>query len=61
MKAFDARASSAATSPRPDFAVYVEPTRLDVYPAQIGFFIADIDVTGTLGLFRRAGARRMTR
>lgn len=37
--------------PRPDFAVYVEPTTLDVYSAQIGFFIADIDVTGRTAYF----------
>ena len=37
--------------PRPDFAVYVEPTTLDVYTAQIGFFIADITVTGKTAYF----------
>jgi acetylornithine deacetylase len=36
---------------RPDFAVYVEPTRLAVYPAQIGFFIAEITVTGRSAYF----------
>lgn len=36
---------------RPDFAVYVEPTKLDVYTAQIGFFIADISVTGKSAYF----------
>lgn len=36
---------------RPDFAVYVEPTRLDVYTAQIGFFIADLTVTGKSAYF----------
>lgn len=36
---------------KPDFAVYVEPTRLDVYTAQIGFFIADITVTGKSAYF----------
>ncbi|MFA3919525.1 M20 family metallopeptidase [Ruegeria sp. 2012CJ15-1] len=35
----------------PDFAVYVEPTKLDVYTAQIGFFIADITVTGRSAYF----------
>jgi acetylornithine deacetylase len=39
------------TISRPDFAVYVEPTRLDVYTAQIGFFIADITVTGKSAYF----------
>jgi acetylornithine deacetylase len=35
----------------PDFVVYVEPTRLSVYPAQIGFFIADITITGRSAYF----------
>lgn len=41
----------AGRVPRPDFCVYVEPTRLAVYPAQIGFFIADIAVTGKSAYF----------
>ncbi|QDG94473.1 M20 family metallopeptidase (plasmid) [Rhizobium sp. NIBRBAC000502774] len=41
----------AGVVPRPDFAVYVEPTRLSVFPAQIGFFIADITVTGKSAYF----------
>lgn len=36
---------------RPDFAIYVEPTRLSVYPAQIGFFITDITITGKSAYF----------
>lgn len=36
---------------RPDFTVYVEPTQLAVYPAQIGFFIADIRITGKSAYF----------
>lgn len=36
---------------KPDFAVYVEPTKLDVYTGQIGFFIADIQVTGKSAYF----------
>lgn len=36
---------------RPDFAVYVEPTRLAVCPAQMGFFIADIRVRGRTAYF----------
>ncbi|WP_054309205.1 M20/M25/M40 family metallo-hydrolase [Mesorhizobium sp. 1M-11] len=36
---------------RPDFTVYVEPTRLSVYPAQIGFFITDIAITGKSAYF----------
>ncbi|MCY4152171.1 MAG: M20/M25/M40 family metallo-hydrolase [Aestuariivita sp.] len=37
--------------PRPDFAIYVEPTKLDIYTAQIGFFIAEITVTGKTAYF----------
>ena len=37
----------------PDFAIYVEPTTLDVYTAQIGFFIAEISVTGKSAYFGR--------
>lgn len=36
---------------RPDFAIYVEPTRLAVYPAQMGFFIADLTITGKSAYF----------
>jgi acetylornithine deacetylase len=36
---------------RPDFVVYVEPTRLSVYPAQIGFFIVDVTMTGRSAYF----------
>ncbi|MDB5556465.1 MAG: acetylornithine deacetylase [Rhizobium sp.] len=36
---------------KPDFTVYVEPTQLAVYPAQIGFFIADIKITGKSAYF----------
>ncbi len=42
---------AAGAIPRPDFAVYVEPTNLAVYTAQIGFFIADISVTGKTAYF----------
>ncbi len=35
----------------PDFAIYVEPTTLDVYTAQIGFFIANITVRGKPAYF----------
>lgn len=41
----------AGTIPKPDFTVYVEPTQLSVYSAQIGFFIADITVTGKSAYF----------
>lgn len=36
---------------KPDFAIYVEPTKLDVYTAQIGFFIAEIKITGKSAYF----------
>jgi acetylornithine deacetylase len=32
--------------PTADFAVYVEPTQLDLYTAQLGFIIAEIAITG---------------
>ena len=41
----------AGKTPKPDFAVYVEPTRLDVFPAQMGFVICDIVVTGRSAYF----------
>ena len=37
--------------PKPDFAIYVEPTNLDVCTAQIGFFIAEISVRGKSAYF----------
>ncbi len=36
---------------KPDFAVYVEPTQLQVFPAQMGFFIADISIKGKTAYF----------
>lgn len=36
---------------RPDFAIYVEPTRLAVFPAQMGFFIADVTIRGKSAYF----------
>jgi acetylornithine deacetylase len=41
----------AGAIPHPDTAIYVEPTMLDIYPAQMGFFIADIEVTGRTAYF----------
>lgn len=35
----------------PDFAIYVEPTNLAIYPVQMGFFIADITLTGKSAYF----------
>jgi acetylornithine deacetylase len=37
--------------PRPDFAIYVEPTQLNIYTAQMGFLICDITVTGKSSYF----------
>jgi acetylornithine deacetylase len=39
--------------PRADFAIYVEPTGLAVYTAQIGFLIADISLEGRSAYFGR--------
>lgn len=39
--------------PRTDFAIYTEPTCLAVYPAQIGFFVCDIEITGRSSYFGR--------
>lgn len=44
---------AAGDIPRPDFAVYVEPTQLKVLPVQIGFLIADITVRGRSAYFGR--------
>lgn len=41
----------AGIVPKPDFTVYVEPTQLAVFTAQIGFFIADIVITGKSAYF----------
>jgi acetylornithine deacetylase len=41
----------AGELPKPDFAIYVEPTQLAVYAAQMGFFIADITITGKSAYF----------
>ncbi|MCZ4271290.1 M20 family metallopeptidase [Maritalea porphyrae] len=35
----------------PDFAIYVEPTQLQVFPAQMGFFIADVEIVGKSAYF----------
>jgi acetylornithine deacetylase len=44
---------AAGTIPRADFAIYTEPTRCAVYPAQIGFLIADIALKGRSAYFGR--------
>lgn len=50
MKAFVADIE-AGEAPRPDFAIYVEPTQLNIYPAQMGFLICDITITGRSAYF----------
>lgn len=52
MRAFAERIADG-TVPRADFAVYVEPTRLEVFPAQIGFLIADVELEGRSAYFGR--------
>jgi acetylornithine deacetylase/succinyl-diaminopimelate desuccinylase-like protein len=42
---------NAGGLPRPDFAIYVEPTQLNIYSAQMGFLIADIRVIGRSAYF----------
>ncbi|HLJ70364.1 MAG TPA: M20/M25/M40 family metallo-hydrolase [Roseiarcus sp.] len=37
--------------PKPNFAIYVEPTMLDVYVAHMGFFLCDITMTGKSAYF----------
>lgn len=43
----------AGDIPRPDLAIYVEPTRLQVLPVQIGFYIAEVRLTGQSAYFGR--------
>jgi acetylornithine deacetylase len=50
MRAVVDRLASGAMA-RPDFAVYTEPTSLAVYVAQIGFLIADVEITGRSAYF----------
>lgn len=38
---------------RPDVAIYVEPTSLAVYCAQIGFLIAEVEIVGRAAYFAR--------
>ena len=47
------RCMAQGTVPHADFAIYVEPTSLDVYPAQIGFLIADVALEGRSAYFGR--------
>lgn len=41
----------AGELPRADFAIYVEPTRLQVFAAQMGFFVAEIELSGLSAYF----------
>ena len=41
----------AGKVPKPHFAVYVEPTRLNIYAAQMGFVICEISVIGRSAYF----------
>jgi acetylornithine deacetylase len=50
MRAFTA-AIEAGEVPRPDLAIYVEPTEIQIYAAQIGFFIAEVTLTGRSAYF----------
>lgn len=50
MKAIAAKVRSGEIPPA-DFAVYTEPTTLDVYTAQMGFMIADVTVLGESAYF----------
>jgi acetylornithine deacetylase len=49
-RAFSALIASGA-APRPDMAIYVEPTMLNVYVAHMGFFLCDIQVMGKSAYF----------
>lgn len=50
MKAFVADMEAGKVA-KPDFAIYVEPTRLNIYPAQMGFLICDITIAGRSAYF----------
>ncbi|WP_348641812.1 M20 family metallopeptidase [Aestuariivirga litoralis] len=45
------RQVQAGMMPKPDFCIYTEPTKLAIYPVQMGFFIADITITGRSAYF----------
>jgi acetylornithine deacetylase len=49
-RAFSTLIASGAV-PRPDMAIYVEPTMLDIYVAHMGFFLCDIRVLGKSAYF----------
>jgi acetylornithine deacetylase len=49
-RAFSALIASGGV-PRPDMAIYVEPTMLDIYVAHMGFFLCEIRVLGKSAYF----------
>jgi acetylornithine deacetylase len=49
-RAFSALIANGAV-PRPNMAIYVEPTMLDIYVAHMGFFLCDIRVIGKSAYF----------
>jgi len=49
-RAFSALIAKGAV-PRPNMAIYVEPTMLDVYVAHMGFFLCDIRILGKSAYF----------
>ena len=46
-----ARMIAEGSVPKPDMAIYVEPTMLDVYVAHMGFILCDITVVGKSAYF----------
>ena len=44
---------AAGVIPHADFAIYLEPTRLAVFTAQIGFLIAEVEIAGRSAYFGR--------
>ncbi|HZZ25077.1 MAG TPA: hypothetical protein VFE60_22055 [Roseiarcus sp.] len=42
--------------PKPDMAIYVEPTMLDVYVAHMGFIVCDCTLVGKSAYFGMTGA-----
>lgn len=41
----------APALPQPNFAIYTEPSQLNIYTAQMGFFIAEITIIGKTAYF----------
>jgi hypothetical protein len=57
VRAFSALIAEGKLS-KPDMAIYVEPTMLDVYVAHMGFFLCDISVIGKTAYFGVPETRR---